>query len=499
MSKKKTFTPVECAQLVAKAEQARRAGDLATAEKTCKTLLATDDDHFAAVYTLGLVFGDKGQHRRAIEVLNKAFLLHPTHWPTHLALSLAYIQMRLFENARYWAESAERARPENPLNQQALGEICLGQRDYAQSCSHFEKAGHAGIVEAFEWAGRARAELGHDEEAIKWLEEAIRASGINLSIAQSYLQLPKSIRNPQFEESIRTFLIKSQNKDDRFQFLLSRLHEGEGDMDAAWQAAMQANNQVFQTTHASAARETEQQVKRVEWFAKNATSFKGRSISDPAVPISLFILGPSRSGKTTVEKLLAPHPRVKIGYESSALERTLRMTSQEAGLPSSTSFASLTKECVERFKTSYLAAIDASKVNHDVHTTTTPGYIWEAPFLPRHIPNVKFINVRRNRADLTWRILQKRYASGNFYSYNVAAIRRHLDIYDKAIMVLEEFYPQNVLSLHYEDIVSDPTNAQAQVYAFCGLENAAGILHPELGSDIDCAKELHERLVEEGL
>jgi len=500
MIKKKTFTPLECAELVASAEQARLKGDLATAEKTCKALLSADSDHFAAVYTLGLIQSDKGQHRRAIETLNRAFLLHPSHWPTKLALSLAYLEMKLFESARYWAEASENQQPENPLNQQALGEICFGQRNYAQSCIHFENASEAGISEAYEWAGRARLELGDDVEAKKWLEEAIRHAGITLSKAQTYLQLPKSLRSNLLDGLIKDFLLKSNTEDDRFQFLLSRLHEGEGNIDAAWLSAKKGNNQVFQTVRSAELREAGEHLQRAEWFERNAKLFREKQPREASVPISLFIIGPSRSGKTSVERLLAQHPRVKIGYESSVLERTLRVTSQEAGLPSSTSFASLTKEGANRFKDSYLAAICASKDDCDVFTTTTPGYIWEAPFLPRHIPNVQFINVRRKRADLTWRIFQKRYAGqGNPYSYDIAAIGRHLDTYDQVTRALENFYPERVLSLNYEDVVTDPSNAQAMIYEFCCLQKNDSSPTVDLGDDTDCAKAFLPYLLENGL
>ena len=52
----------------------------------------------------------------------------------------------------------------------------------------------------------------------------------------------------------------------------------------------------------------------------------------PSHPLSLFIIGPSRSGKTTVERLLGQVEGIKCGYESRLAERTARRTSQLSGL-----------------------------------------------------------------------------------------------------------------------------------------------------------------------
>ena len=71
----------------------------------------------------------------------------------------------------------------------------------------------------------------------------------------------------------------------------------------------------------------------------------------PSHPLSLFIIGPSRSGKTTVERLLGQVEGIKCGYESRLAERTARRTSQLSGLLTISTPPDLPTRAACRFRT----------------------------------------------------------------------------------------------------------------------------------------------------
>ena len=55
-------------------------------------------------------------------------------------------------------------------------------------------------------------------------------------------------------------------------------------------------------------------------------------MTDEKTPISLFLLGPSRSGKSSLEHLITSSPIAKQGYESSVLDNAVFFTTNEAGI-----------------------------------------------------------------------------------------------------------------------------------------------------------------------
>jgi hypothetical protein len=77
----------------------------------------------------------------------------------------------------------------------------------------------------------------------------------------------------------------------------------------------------------------------------------------PDAPISLFIVGPSRSGKTTLEAVLAAAAGVRRGYESRIVEKAAYRTFQLSGLLSSNKLSDLPRELEGRFAEIYLESI----------------------------------------------------------------------------------------------------------------------------------------------
>jgi adenylate kinase family enzyme len=93
-------------------------------------------------------------------------------------------------------------------------------------------------------------------------------------------------------------------------------------------------------------------------------------------PLSLFIIGPSRSGKTTVEKLVKQLNGVKCGYENRLVERATRRTSQLSGLLTIRNPVDLPKALDERLRKIYLEELlefaDGAKIVTDTYPAMIP-------------------------------------------------------------------------------------------------------------------------------
>jgi hypothetical protein len=207
----------------------------------------------------------------------------------------------------------------------------------------------------------------------------------------------------------------------------------------------------------------------------------------PEQPISLFILGPSRCGKTTMEQLVATLDGVKRGHESPAVRNAVRRTFQVSSLPDSDSLELLPPHLYPLCREYYFEELARRARSARVVTNTSPGYIHVAAFMVEMIKNVRFLFVKRNVEDNILRIYMARYRSGNAYAYDLKAARDQVLRYNDMIDLMVEKFPDIVRVIHYEDMVLRPAAARSAAAELCGLTTSGNPL-PAISDDSGCAK-----------
>jgi hypothetical protein len=207
---------------------------------------------------------------------------------------------------------------------------------------------------------------------------------------------------------------------------------------------------------------------------------------DDESPISLFILGPSRSGKTTLEKLVSTLGDVKRGFENLILRNVTLRACESAGLPPDISFenlpASLHPLCREIYRNELIQRIGNAKV----FTNTNPGHIHYADLIAAVFPKVRFLLVKRDVEDNALRIYMRKYDAGHLYSYDLQAARDHIVWYHQMMDLLAEKFAEIARVIHYEEMVANPPTTLRIAADLCGLSIRNSIL-PALGDDRGCA------------
>jgi tetratricopeptide (TPR) repeat protein len=102
---------IEAFRQLEKAEALRVRGELDRARTLCEPLVARYPDYYGALYTLALIYGDKGHAPQALGCLVRAVMLDPRSWRALTALSAVYLELGAHEMA---AQSLEQARRINP-------------------------------------------------------------------------------------------------------------------------------------------------------------------------------------------------------------------------------------------------------------------------------------------------------------------------------------------------------------------------------------------------
>ena len=159
----------------------------------------------------------------------------------------------------------------------------------------------------------------------------------------------------------------------------------------------------------------------------------------------LFLLGPSRSGKSTLEHLLAAHPNVFPMFENINLNSMNEPESLTVN-PKKLSMAKLF----------YCDDENLLGSEYEVVTSTSPESIFHIDGLIDGLANSFCVFVKRDRADIASEIFTREYKSGNFYSYNNLNILKYLDTYDAMWQIINQKIPHRTLEVSFKNILTKP-------------------------------------------
>ena len=130
---------------------------------------------------------------------------------------------------------------------------------------------------------------------------------------------------------------------------------------------------------------------------------------DTNLPISLFILGISRSGKTTLECILSKVGGIKCGYEKPIIERSVRKTMQSSGLLTLESLLAMPSVLDEHFTENYKRNLRQRAAENLVVTNTHPRKIAAVGRMFQTVPNSRFIFIESNPSDTAIKIFMTHY------------------------------------------------------------------------------------------
>jgi hypothetical protein len=184
----------------------------------------------------------------------------------------------------------------------------------------------------------------------------------------------------------------------------------------------------------------------------------------PSVPGSsgeplakLFIMGPSNSGKSSLEHILRESSQVKALYE--IIKHNELIKNNSCGKDSSELL----------FENLFLQS-EANLLAQDykVVTSTQPASIFYSDYLMDMLPNAYFIIAKRDLRDVSAEIFTSEYNSENLYSYDAKEISKYLDVYNKICETLALKVPNRCLTVSFEDIIQVPESVVDRINRLVG-------------------------------
>ena len=478
------------------AEALRQAGKLAPAQKLCEAILKHFPDYVGALHTQGLILADRGKYTEALSYLVQAAMHNPRDWTTLTALSGVYLKLGARVMAARTLTQALERRPDDANILATLGEVYREDREFEAAAAAFRKA--LEIDPAFDAAalglGLVCTELGDLAEAAEAFERLLDAGRHPSKLLYGLSQFPLAFVRTDILERAGAVVPEPGEAPEEFEtamaFARGAALDRAGRHDEAWPQLETANRRMLDRVGAGYEKQRQLEQAFLERVRKAAPADGSDAGSSPR---SVFIFGPSRSGKTSLERLLATCVDVKRGYENPILEHTVRGAFRTAGLPTRERIVELPPQLDDLFRSLYLEDLAERAAGATAFTNTMPTHVEGALRIAALLPEARFIFLKRDIHDIALRIFMKAYRAGNPYAYDLGTIREHVSWYDDMTAVLAEKLGARAMVIGYEDMVVDPEAALNTVAALCGLERSDEPL-PELGDDRGCAEPYRARM-----
>jgi tetratricopeptide (TPR) repeat protein len=343
-------------------------------------------------------------------------------------------------------------------------------------------------IEALTARGHLLMRLGRHAEAAQMFNDLFKVGGahsIDALVALSSLPSHVKIDLPEIDKMIGAGY-GDEAQSNKVLFVRAAALDKLDRHAEAWECLTLANRRIFETCQADVNAETERLRATLDRLRNTPVTTTTGSIERNYVT-SLFVLGPSRSGKTVLERLVSVLPGVRRGYESlCAVDDAIRRTLEANALPANTMFEDIPETLHGFCREAYADQDIRQDRSTSIVTNTLPIRIYTADLMVGVFPNVRFLCVKRNIEDTILRMYQRTYDTGNGYAYDLKTARNYVVCYHQAIDLLCEKFPQLVRTVWYEEMVTDPAGTLRAVAEFLGTPVPDGPL-PPLTDDRGCA------------
>lgn len=195
-----------------------------------------------------------------------------------------------------------------------------------------------------------------------------------------------------------------------------------------------------------------------------------RDPDDELLPI--FVVGQPRSGTTLMEMMLSSVPGITGCGEL--------IIGQELAQPIVDAQGDLDDAAVAHFAQSFRDLMPPLPADAFAFVDKMPNDYEIVGFLLAAFPNARIINMLRDPRDVglsTW--IRMFPASGLNYASKQSSIAHSANLYRKYMAHWDNLFGDRILTVRYENLVSEPEKYSRIVADYCGFEWDASMLHPE--------------------
>ncbi len=428
-------------------------GRFSYAEKLAASITQTYPKNQLPWKVLGAVLARTGRQIEALSAYQTAIMLSPQDFEAYSDLGVVLQELGRLDDSEASCRQAIELNPDHAdahynlgITLSRAGRLNEAKESFTKAIS--SKPEHA---QAYCNLGNTLDELGCEEEANASYIQALVLNPEYSDAARNLVKTPLEKLDIEILELCENAF---HNSDDSLEnkikhlFFQGNILKHKGLIEISFNKFREANRLRLQINKINLATETNRNKKclvRIDkWIPRQ------KKISREGIA-KLFIIGPSRSGKSLIEYILNKNSHVKALYETISLDNILDINKQE----NSNELA---------FKNIFLhSEDDLAQKNISLITSSNPRNAFYLDYLFDTLTNVYFVQVTRDISDLAPEIFTNEYENNNFYSCDPKDIAKYIDIYNKIFDICSTKIPERCLKINFEEIVKSPENVITKI------------------------------------
>jgi Flp pilus assembly protein TadD len=428
----------------------------------------------ALLHIAAQIQNQQGHLTVALDYLNQAIAAAPEH--LMLLVDRLHLLERLCDRKSLLKALAEATglAPDNQAYQQQLA------RFYTQ-LNMPEQA--LAILKKFDKRDVGNLTLTFDEALNRWFTGDIKGAEKLLVEISADAQAPSMAF---YVRSVIRKQTKAKNHIDELQkrarndqvvdvpiwFALAKEFNDIGDFAAAAEVAKTANALQKQITPYNEASE----LAALKDLADVAGDWKASGRGNKKTSVTpIFVVSMPNSGATLVERYLASHSKVKSLGEFSDFPQLLNQAI-EAYLkehPGAARAQALQELDYTALGKAYLNQVAELADGHTYIVDKLTYNFLYCGFIQKALPTAKIIHVEREALDTCASIYRTLYVSRNAYAYDQAEIGRYYQAYQDVMAAWKHALGDNLLTVSYEQMLTDTDATVELLSTFCGLDKEA--------------------------
>ena len=187
----------------------------------------------------------------------------------------------------------------------------------------------------------------------------------------------------------------------------------------------------------------------------------------------IFIVGLPRSGSTLLEQILSSHSEVEGTKELPDITALVRQLSGKKNRADASHYpanlSTLGDEQLRALGQEYLQRTQAQRSGKPFFIDKMPNNFAHIGLIKKILPQAKIIDARRHPMASCFSSFKQHFAHGQTFSYELQSLGHYYADYQRLMDHWHKVLPGQLLTVHYEAVVSDFENQVRKLLAHCHL------------------------------
>jgi len=439
-----------------------------------------DRENDSSFLTLAYLYNRKSNHKKAYDLCDTAISLNKENKEAiklFIQLSVKFgdemLVQSVFNKAKMYYENALKLQNDNSSLLYKLVLVLRGKGEILNSIKMAEKVINAepGHVRAKAHIASSYEIIGEVDKGNKLIEELKYEYPDHPLVNIVYAQYSLQNKKQQQGISALNHIIKNENISEHdlvsAKMLTGDLYDSIKEYDNAFKYYKQANDVLDKNYDSNSYIDYISTL--IEYFSKE--KYSSLPVSENTSDELIFIVGMPRSGTSLIEQIISSHSAVFGAGELSNVQIMSNSLQEEEGLDNAypDCLDEIDVECMNKMAKK-LISTTRGDINSLKVIDKMPHNFHHIGFLHKLLPNAKFINCERAPEDTCLSIYFKHFAGHHPYASNLHDLGIHYCEYERLMKHWMNELNIPVLTVKYEDIVSDSKNEVKKILNFIGLE-----------------------------